>query len=85
MANHKTKVFEIKGSFESFLFVLPALTIFSIFYIYPFFELINLSLREWNGVDLLKVFVGFRNFMDLAQDSVWWNSIWHAGYITLSL
>lgn len=83
MNSAKTKAFEIKGNLENFLFVLPALLIFSIFYIYPFFELINLSLREWNGVDPFKTFVGVRNFIDMAQDTVWWNSILHAGYITL--
>ena len=83
MTVQKIKAFEIKGNLENFLFVLPALVIFSIFYIYPFFELINLSVREWNGVDAFKAFVGLRNFMDLAQDSVWWDSIVHAGYITL--
>jgi raffinose/stachyose/melibiose transport system permease protein len=76
-------VLAIKGSFENFLFVLPALAIFSVFYIYPFFELLNLSLREWNGVDPFKVFVGLQNFTDLFSDDVWWNSILHAGYITL--
>jgi len=80
---HKTGVLEIKGSFENFLFVLPALLIFSVFYIYPFFELLNLSMREWNGVDPFKIFVGLRNFMDLFHDDVWWNSILHAGYITI--
>ncbi len=79
----KASALQVKGNLESFLFVLPALAIFSIFYIYPFFELINLSMREWNGVDLLKVFVGLRNFQDLIHDDVWWTSIWHAGYITL--
>ncbi|MBL8013388.1 MAG: sugar ABC transporter permease [Candidatus Omnitrophica bacterium] len=31
----------------------------------------------------MKTFIGFRNFLDMAQDTVWWNSIVHAGYITL--
>ena len=83
MMKQKSTAFAVKGNLENFLFVLPALLIFSIFYIYPFFELINLSLREWNGVDPFKIFVGLRNFMDLGQDTVWWTSIWHAAYITL--
>ncbi len=82
-APQKSGAFEIKGNLENFLFVLPALLIFSVFYIYPFFELLNLSLREWNGVDPFKGLVWFRNFQDLMTDGVWWNSIWHAGYITL--
>ena len=69
-------------SFKNFLFVLPAVAIFSIFYIYPFFELFNLSLHQWQGIGP-KTFVGIRNFQDLAMDKVWWSSMGHAGYITL--
>ncbi|MCR4337711.1 MAG: sugar ABC transporter permease, partial [Candidatus Omnitrophica bacterium] len=68
---------------ENFLFILPAVLIFSIFYIYPFFEIFNLSLREWNGISPTKTFVGFENFIALAQDKIWWKSMWNAAYITL--
>ena len=67
---------------KSFLFVLPAVLIFAIFYIYPFFELFHLSLYQWQGIGL-KTFVGFQNFRELAGDTVWWSSMGHAGYITL--
>lgn len=69
-------------SFKNFLFVLPAVVIFSIFYIYPFFELFSLSLHQWQGIGP-KTFVGLRNFQELAADRVWWSSMGHAGYITL--
>jgi len=69
-------------SFKNFLFVLPAVAIFSIFYIYPFFDLFNLSLHQWQGIGP-KTFVGFQNFRELAGDKVWWSSVGHAGYITL--
>lgn len=67
---------------KNFLFVLPAAAIFAVFYIYPFFELFNLSLHEWQGIGP-KTFVGLRNFQELAADNVWWSSVGHAGYITL--
>ena len=66
-----------------YCFILPAVIIFSIFYIYPFYEIFNLSLHEWNGISPARTFIGFRNFQELYQDKVWWDSIWHAGYITL--
>jgi raffinose/stachyose/melibiose transport system permease protein len=68
--------------FKNFLFVLPAIAIFSVFYIYPFFELFNLSFHQWQGIGP-KTFVGMQNFQDLMSDKVWWSSIGHAGYITL--
>lgn len=72
-----------KYQFENFLFVLPAVLIFSIFYIYPFLDIFNLSLREWNGISPSKPFVGLENFQLLMQDGVWWSAMWHAGFITL--
>jgi ABC-type sugar transport system permease subunit len=69
-------------AFKNFLFVLPAAAIFSVFYIYPFFELFNLSLHQWQGIGP-KTFVGLQNFRELAFDKVWWSSMGHAGYITL--
>jgi ABC-type sugar transport system permease subunit len=69
-------------AFKNFLFVLPAVAIFAVFYIYPFFELFNLSLHQWQGIGP-KTFVGLDNFKDLIGDKVWWSSMGHAGYITL--
>ncbi|MCA9393600.1 MAG: sugar ABC transporter permease [Candidatus Omnitrophica bacterium] len=67
---------------ENYLFILPAVIIFAIFYIYPFIDIINLSLHEWKGIGP-KVFVGLRNFKELMSDKIWWKSIWNATYITL--
>ncbi|MFA5088062.1 MAG: sugar ABC transporter permease [Candidatus Omnitrophota bacterium] len=72
-----------KDHFGNFIFIVPALAIFSVFYIYPFFEIFNLSLYEWNGITPYREFIGFANFGELMQDKVWWASIWHAAFITL--
>ncbi len=72
----------LKNNLENFSFVLPAVIIFCVFYIYPFFEMFNLSLHEWKGIGP-KHFVGLANFAELMHDSVWWDSMGHAGYITL--
>ncbi|MBF0618779.1 MAG: sugar ABC transporter permease [Candidatus Omnitrophica bacterium] len=68
--------------YKNFLFVLPAVVIFLLFYIYPFFQLFYVSLHEWPGIGPM-TFVGLQNFKDLAGDQIWWASIGHAGYITL--
>ena len=68
---------------ENFLFIFPALAIFSIFYIYPFYETWNLSLHEWNGISLTREFIGLGNFKYIMQDKVWWSAMRHAGFITL--
>ncbi|MBN2097138.1 MAG: sugar ABC transporter permease [Candidatus Omnitrophica bacterium] len=73
-----------KSTLENYLFILPAVVIFSIFYIYPFYETFNLSLHNWNGISASRVFVGLRNFKEVFfQDRHWWPAMGHAGYITL--
>ena len=79
----KLSIEELKDMFGNYLFILPAVAIFAVFYIYPFFEIFNLSLRDWNGISLAKEFIGLDNFKEILQDKVWWSSMWHAGYITL--
>ena len=69
-------------SFKNFLFVIPAVSIFSIFYIYPFFNLIWLSFHQWQGIGPT-AWVGLQNFQELMGDKVWWGSMGHAAYITL--
>ncbi|MBN3038632.1 MAG: sugar ABC transporter permease [Candidatus Omnitrophica bacterium] len=74
----------VKSTLENYLFILPAVAIFAIFYIYPFYETFNLGLRAWDGVSPVKEFVGLSNFKELfLYDQFWWPSMWHAGYITL--
>jgi len=75
--------FVFKDYLGSYTFILPAVAIFSIFYIYPFYEIFNLSMHEWNGISSNRIFVKFDNFIDLIQDKVWWKSLWNATYITL--
>jgi len=71
-----------KDNLQNFFFVLPAFAIFCIFYIYPFYKMINLSFYDWLGIGPMH-FIGLSNYKELMGDHLWWDSIWHAGYITL--
>ena len=71
-----------RDHFENFLFVFPAVAIFCVFYIYPFYKMINLSFFDWKGIGPMH-FVGLANYSELMGDHLWWDSIGHAGYITL--
>ncbi|MFH1655686.1 MAG: sugar ABC transporter permease [Candidatus Omnitrophota bacterium] len=74
----------VKSNLENYFFVLPAVIIFTIFYIIPFFWVFHLSLFDWDGILPTKTFIWFQNFKDIAtQDPSWWQSIRNAGYITL--
>jgi len=68
---------------KSFLFIAPAVVIFAVFYIFPFFYIFKLSLFEWNGISPTMRFVGVENFKELMADGVWWSAMGHAAYITL--
>ncbi|MFC0335693.1 carbohydrate ABC transporter permease [Paenibacillus sepulcri] len=48
--------------------VAPAIIIFSLFFIYPIFYMIYLSMFDWNFVSPTKTFVGFQNFKDLLTE-----------------
>ncbi len=72
-----------KDHLGSFLFIFPALAIFIIFTIIPFYQIFYLSLQDWNGISATKTFIGFTNFKDLAGDTSWWQSMGNAAYITV--
>jgi len=59
-----------------YLYLLPALVMFITFFIYPFIQLIWLSLHEWNGYDA-KLFVGTLNYQNLFSDKIFWLAFQH--------
>jgi len=75
---------KIKSALENYTFVLPAVTIFSVFYIIPFIWVFQLGLFDWDGISFTRIFVGLDNFKEIFfQDKNWWQSMWNASYITL--
>ncbi|MBU2541821.1 MAG: sugar ABC transporter permease [Candidatus Omnitrophica bacterium] len=76
-----TKIILVR-QFRSFLFIVPALAIFSIFYIYPFIKVLQLGHYNWDGILPTMKFVGLYNFIEVMKDKVWWQSMFNAGYIT---
>jgi raffinose/stachyose/melibiose transport system permease protein len=55
-----------------YLFVLPALVFFLVFFIYPNIDVFRISLYEWDGINPEK-YVGLSNFERLARDSGFWS------------
>lgn len=81
--NKKKTHRNLQDWFKNYLFIAPAVLIFGIFYIFPFYSIFDLSLHDWNGISLTKTFVGLDNFKALMQDGIWWKAVLNAGYITL--
>lgn len=48
--------------------VAPALIIFGLFFLYPIFYMMYLSMFDWNFISPTKTFVGLRNFSDLLRE-----------------
>lgn len=72
------------AAWKNYLFILPALAMFATFSVYPFVKVFQLSLMDWDGISRQMSWVGLANFHEaLAQDPVWWQSFWQAGYMTL--
>ncbi len=72
----------LKETTISYSFIFPAVFLFTIFYIYPLFYTLWLSLHRGDAISYMK-FVGLANFQEiLFQDKDWWRSIYNAGFIT---
>lgn len=57
------------------LFLFPALAVLGLFVIYPIVSAGYISLTSWNGFSPVKEFIGFDNYVRLAQDPAFWNSL----------
>lgn len=60
-----------------YLFILPALILYGLFFLYPFVQSIYISMTSWNGVDPVKTFVGAQNYLQMLKDGMMWNALQH--------
>ncbi|WP_211745208.1 sugar ABC transporter permease [Paenibacillus sp. Marseille-Q4541] len=62
------------------LFILPALLLFVLFFIYPIFSSIYYSFTSWNGVSANPKFIGFDNYTKAFGDERFWESAKNNGW-----
>ena len=55
-----------------FVFTIPALIVYFVFFGYPILQSFYISFFRWSGLSDKKLFVGFENFQRLFQDQVVW-------------
>jgi len=60
--------------FVAYLFIIPSLIGFTVFFLYPAIGGLLISLHEWNLLRAPK-FVGFENFQELFADKRFWRSL----------
>ncbi|MGF6230728.1 multiple sugar transport system permease protein [Inquilinus ginsengisoli] len=63
----------LQRNLTGWLFILPALIGFAIFYLYPTLRAVEISLTDWNLMRAPK-FIGFDNYVKLAGDPRFWQS-----------
>ncbi len=74
---------KIRKVLGNYIFVLPALSLFCTFSLYPFFKVFQLSITNWDGISPAMTYVGAANFKDLFLDNpVFWLSMRNAFYVT---
>lgn len=72
-----------KDSLTSFLFALPLLALFLVFFAYPIIYNIIISFYDWNGISLTKTFSGLANYKKLLADPVMGKAF--KNFITIAL
>lgn len=66
----------VRRNVAGWLFVAPGLLIFAVFILYSAVYSLLLSFHEWSGyTPEWGDFVGLRNYLELAQDDVFWKSV----------
>ena len=56
------------------LFLLPALTIYIVFAIYPTYSVLEYSFTDWDGISPDRTFVGLDNYQRLFSDKIFWEA-----------
>ena len=59
-----------------FIFMGPAILLFSSLFVIPFFGEIYYSFTNWNGIDQTYRMVGINNYFRTFQDKGYWKSVW---------
>ena len=64
-------------------FLLPALLLYGVFFLYPAAKTFHVALTSWNGITPDLAFVGFDNFRELADDPVFRGTIRNTATFTI--
>jgi len=64
-------------AYTPWLFLLPALAVYSVFVLYPILNSFRMSFLHWDGPMAMPEFCGADNYAALLKDRVFWFSLWH--------
>lgn len=66
-----------------FLFIAPALLVFSIYILYPILGTLYYSFHDWKGGSS-RTFIGLANYTRILSDSVFWTGLWNNLKVVMS-
>lgn len=69
----------------SFLFILPAFILYTLFVIYPTLNSVNLSFTSWDGVSDKIHYIGFDNFVEMFHSERVYNALKNTLILSVSL
>lgn len=76
---------DLRRHINGYLFTGPGLLVFLAFIIYPIVYSLWLSFHQWNGYTRdWGPFVGWLNYIELAQDEIFWRSVVNTGIFVLA-
>lgn len=56
-------------------FVLPALLIYTLLFIYPAIQALWVSLHDWSGFGRDMAYIGFGNYQEMSRDPIFWGAL----------
>ncbi|MBS8265724.1 sugar ABC transporter permease [Mesobacillus boroniphilus] len=75
----------IKFPLTLWLFILPALTPLTIFWIYPMLYSLYISFTDWDYMSTEYNFVGFSNYADLMTNPLFYGVLWNTLYFSVGV
>jgi multiple sugar transport system permease protein len=72
-----------RQAFTAYAFILPYALAFLLFQLIPFFTGIGLSFSRWELLDGTREFVGVENFVEIFNDSLFWQSFINSFYFAV--
>jgi raffinose/stachyose/melibiose transport system permease protein len=65
-------------SMQGYVLLVPALTVYLLFAVYPMMDVVRMSFSSWNGLSPEARFVGMENYRAIfTQDPVFWGALWN--------
>lgn len=67
----------------NYLFILPFMLVFTLFFIIPIFRSIYISFFNWPILGAAPKYIGLGNYASMLKDSLWWVTLKNTVYFTL--